>query len=279
MRVFCIRSNSFSFAGAVAGCWNLCIDNSLPNRSIKKNLNDQIMSTFTEMRKVVTAHHLISGSKPFDDHYRLDRSETYQYFTIHKEWSTKLRDYFAKLRLNNERVVHIDICGRSGARSMGADISYCFSLYTSDFAKKIAAPEKILFDGDILTTKDFNSFVSLVNKDAAPALITFEPVAGLQAYSPGLHQDKVSFLYKDITYQQLIRRLRVGIELLRPGGFIYLERPFQFDSGHFVDIFNNKKFKDFAISIAIKNIVKKYKCKIEIRGHIGGPYFLIQKPL
>lgn len=237
------------------------------------------MSTFTEIRKVITAHHLISSSKPFDDRYRLDRPETYQYFTIHKEWSTKLHNYFSELHSNNERVVHIDICGRSGARSMGADISYCLSLYTTDFAKEIAAPHKILFDGDIFTTKHFDSFVSFAKKDVAPALITFEPVAGLQAYSPGLHQDKLSSLYKEITYQQLIRRLRIGIELLRPGGFMYLERPFQFDSSHFIDIFNKKSFKDFTLSIEIKKLLKRRKCKIEIRGHLGGPYFLIQKPL
>ena len=112
-----------------------------------------------------------------------------------------------------------------------------------------------------------------MNKDnARPALVTFEPVAGLGSYQWG---DKYVSNYKSITYGRLEKRLVEMIHILRPGGYIYLERPFQMEG--LAEFFQSKSQKDYDISIHLKKIARQQKCTIEISSCIGGPYFLLNK--
>jgi len=227
---------------------------------------------FRQIRETIKLHNSISKNKDPDDNYRLDRYNVNSYFDIHEKWRDKICSYFHELHDAGEKVVHVDICGRATARSLGADISYCFSFKTPLF-RSILEPNNVFIDGNIFNTSDFSSLINRLRKDnARPALVTFEPVAGLQDYH--LLAEHVPD-YMKITYGQLEKRLTDMIGILRPGGYIYLERPFQF--GTLADSFLRKDQKDYEISLSLKKISRLEKCRIEISSVIGGPYFLINK--
>ena len=236
------------------------------------------MSKFLEIRKVMEYYHsvAIKGIEG-GDHFRLDRHQTREYFFIHKMWDEKLHKYINEELKNKEKLIHLDICGRTNARTMGFHKSYCFALKTSYFRKKMSEDNHYFFDGDLFNPNDFNEFIELIKTQKAyPTLITFEPVAGLQDYGPEIKIDGVSN-YREIVFAYLVKRLYQIVEILKPGGFLYMERPFQFDSDNAVDFFCRVPQNKFKISNSLKKVARKLKCKIEIGKEIGGPYFLLRK--
>jgi len=235
------------------------------------------MNNYSQIKKTINFHRMVSiENQKGNDYFRVDRSDTSRYFDLHSKWEIKVADYLRTLRQQGFKVVHADICGRTNAHSLGADKSFCFSFKTSEITKALASKEQVFFDGDLFNSKRFSEFISLI-KQESPALVTFNPMAGLQSY--GFYQQGVKdiSLYKKITYQVLINRLHQIIEVVRPGGFIFLEKPFQFDSEIAAGFILRKPQNQWTISLALKKIARKMKCTIEISSEIGGPYFLLKK--
>jgi hypothetical protein len=153
---------------------------------MKKHLNKSVFSK-EEIRQTLlsyrntTIEHLLNNK---NDSYQVDRNDAYGYFGIMPEWGHKIREYLLQVRKQKQRVVYLDICGRAGGRSLGADRSYCFSLLTSDFSKKISGENKILIDGDLFNGYDFCKFINTIKKGrVAPSFVTFMPMAGLHGYN------------------------------------------------------------------------------------------------
>ncbi len=235
------------------------------------------MNTFLNLRKVMHYYANTSQQKINEgDRYRLDRRYTRQYFEIHPKWYEKIYSTISK---QIGRKVHIDICGRTNASNMGFDASYCFALKTSDFIKKISSANHFYFDGDIFDPVVFNMFISFIKDHKLnPSLVTFEPVAGLQEYGPCTEIDRNVSRYREIVYGYLQKRLIQVITILKPGGYIYLERPFQSDPILIADFFRGVPRNKMDISMEMKKIARRHKCKIEVSNDIHGPHFLIHKP-
>ncbi len=214
-----------------------------------------------------------------DDNYGVDRLSALQYLQTFPKWQTKLFAFFSDLEKQNKKFSYIDICGRaSGCKNFGASVSYLFSLKTDKWTRSLRCSNDIFVDGSIFDCRDFSRLIYHVKHGGIkPALITCMPMAGLHSYTPKTSINDMPN-YEAITYIVLAKRLAKLIDLLHPGGFIMIERPFQFD-GSFIEAFDRIPQNKFKLSMALKKFARKMKCKIEIISDIGGPYFLIQKPI
>lgn len=235
------------------------------------------MENFGQIRKAIESHKQRSNeNRPHDDEYRVDRYDASRYFAPHPKWGNQIREYFQELHNRNEEVVHVDVCGRATAEKLGADKSYCFSLKTPGVRKIVSEPNNVFIDGDIFNTEDFSNLIERLKQDnISPALVTFEPMAGLNRYEP-MHNAE-NPIYENVTYGQLEKRLEKIVAILKPGGYVYLEKPFQ--SNGTADFIRRIPQKQWEITLNIKKLAERLKCKIKIATEISGPYFLIQKPL
>ena len=230
----------------------------------------------SEIRKAIEFNNEMSEkAQPTDgERFRLNRYGAELYFTHFQKWREEIGSYFNEVKAQGDKVTYVDVCGRANGRKLGADISYCFSLQTPRSADWFHDEEDVLMEGDIFSAKDFYGFVSRIKEDGnQPSLVTFEPVAGLQDYSPG-GQSKPT-LHREVTYQRLENNLKKMIEIVRPGGYIFLGKAFQLDD--LGDFFARKKPEEYTTSLNIKRIAKETKCSLRIQGDIEGPYFLLRK--
>ncbi len=208
-----------------------------------------------------------------NDHYRVDRSDVLNYFDISSKFKQKIKDFVLKLKEAGKVFSSVDICGRASGKHFGVSKSYLFSLKTNDVIRIFREENDVFIDGNIFNPNDFYNLIKEIKKmGIKPAFVTFMPMAGLQSFTPS-SKDKNREV---IIYMILAKRLEKIIEVLLPGGFVMIERPFQFDRS-MLEAFGGKTQNQFTLSIAMKKISKKLKCKIEILSNTGGPYFLIQK--
>ncbi|MES3005447.1 MAG: hypothetical protein V4664_00710 [Patescibacteria group bacterium] len=234
------------------------------------------MEGYNKIRKAVEIHTDISDEKRERDHYDLDRVSTSEYFKLHPKWEKGIKTFFGKLHEKGEGVAHVDICGRTDARSLGSDVSYCFSLKASDIRKSAADKSTIFIDGDIFNPNDFDLLIKRLKEDGvSPALVTFEPVAGLQSHFPEFKKEVP--MYEKVTYGQLEKRFRQIINILKPGGYVYIAKPFQFLG--IEDFLRNKLKEEYEMSIRMKELASEEGCTIEISSELGGPYYLVRKPI
>lgn len=243
------------------------------------------MENLGEIRKVIEHHKEISDKqRGNDDMYRVDIYDASRYFESNPRWEKKIEEYFKEIHSVGENVVYVDICGRASGVRLGADKTYTFSLKTPETRKIISQPGDIFIDGDIFNSKDFFEFITIIEDGGVPpALVTFRPIVGLEKHDPELQSKNILNYNKEVTYQQLIKRLQKMISVLRPGGYIFLEKPFQTMGikESVGDVFSGERTPQdqWEISLAIKKLIRELKCKIEIDSEIGGPHFLIRKPL
>ena len=156
------------------------------------------------------------------------------------------------------------------------DISYCFSLKTPYGARLHHSDQDVLIEGDIFRMRDFYSFLAtLKQRGDNPAFVTFEPMAGLQSYTP-LKTNPRTKLHSRVTYQRLENNLRKLIEVVKTGGYIYLDRPFQFDSMDTADFIRGVALEDYQSFKWFKDLCKEEHCSVEI-GSIFGTRFLIRR--
>jgi hypothetical protein len=209
-----------------------------------------------------------------DNRYKLDRSDAAQYLWAMPKWKSVICDFFRSLQQQGEEAVYVDICGRANAVSMGADKHYSFSLQPVGH-HWLRCKEEIRIQGDIFSARDFYSFVNLLRKNGdRPAWVTFEPVAGLQSHTPCTRGNPPA-LQLEVTYQRLENNLRKMLEVVRPGGFIFIECPFQMMNCG--DWFQKKPVEKYESSLWLKDFCKTHRCTLDMIKTLVGPRYLLRK--
>lgn len=212
------------------------------------------------------------------DRYRVDKHNALGYFGIFPKWKEKINQYLNELHKKHTKFSYVDVCGRASGYGFGASFSYLFSLKTDAISRAFHIKTDIFVDGNLFDPYDFSRLVNVIKEgEIAPAFITFMPMAGLQSYTPSFKKSNI-VNHEPITYIYLGKKLSCLIRLLRPGGYMMLERPFQFD-GSMIEAYFGTPQNKYKLSMAVKKIVRKLKCRVEIISDMGGPYFLIHKPM
>jgi hypothetical protein len=234
-----------------------------------------VRASYQAIRAVLEHNREVAKDQP--DYWGKDRNSAGEYLEAFPDWEKKIRRYLHSLREQGERVVYVDVCGRTTARSLGADRHYSFSLQSPDW-HFLKSEDDVRIQGDIFRARDFYSFVNLLHENGDhPAFVTFEPVAGLQKFTPPGQNAKGLPFQAEVTYQRLENNLARMLRVLRPGGFIFLERPFQFDRFGMRDFILGKPVEQYELSLWMSVFCKKYKCKLEMGRSIHGPRYLICK--
>ena len=244
--------------------------------------HNQPARTVSEIKEAIRWNREASAKAyPDDPHgYRVDRFYM-DYMSLQPKWERKVKRYIAELRQAKERVVYADICGRTTAAQWGVDLSYCFSLQASKIIRMRHPYEDILVDGDIFNMRDFYSFLALMrDKGDNPAFVTFYPMAGLQRYTPHDSERAIKTrLHPRVTWQRLENNLRRLLNVMRPGGYIYIDRPFQFAGDDLGDWLRRPRveLKDYTSVKWMKAFCKGKQCSLEFDRDICGTKFLIRK--
>lgn len=214
-------------------------------------------------------------SYPSDPHrYRVDRLWA-DYMVLQPRWEKEVSAYLKELQAAGERAVYADICGRTTAAHLGADISYCFSLHTTTMNRLGHPPEDVFVDGDFFSMRDFYSFLALMrDRGDRPAYVTFYPVAGLESYTPSTSNGR---LHPRVTWQRVENNLRRLLEVVRPGGYVYLDRPFQLSDPDIRAFFQRLECKDYPSVKWLKAFCKGKKCSVDYDRDITGTKFLLRK--
>jgi hypothetical protein len=235
------------------------------------------MNSKSEVAKTIRYNRDIT-QRTKNDHYRLNRFWAGGYFGIVPKWEKIIANYFKELHEQNEKAIYVDVCGRASASYLGADKNYQFCLQPYDHKIELFRDE-ITVHGDIFNEKDYYSFLKLLRQNNDfPALITFLPVAGLQGYTPDEIFGDAPNMHSKVTYQRLKNNLRKSIEVLREGGYIFIDRPFQFGRYAGAAEFMQRRPQDqYELSLWMKLFCKEMKCTLKVESNIGGPHFLIRK--
>lgn len=229
---------------------------------------------FEEIRRVVENHKVISDEAAKDDDYRVDRYAAREYFSGQPEWLEKVKVFFDELHKKGEKVVHVDLCGRANALNIGADVSYLFSLKPPELRKAMGDSREVFVDGSIFDVTDFRALTEMIKEESvSPALVTFVPVAGLKAHIPKKYLQET--VEKEITYGILEKRLFDMIDMMRPGGYMYVTKPF--DILGLEEFLQGKEQKNYKITERLKELLKGSGCTISMKEQVGGPVFLIHK--
>ncbi len=199
------------------------------------------------------------------------------YLSRQPKWEKEVRSYLKRLHKRGERVVYADICGRASGDCLGADISYCFSLHASNLRRRFCRPGEVLVDGDLFRMRDFNSFLAQMKRNGdAPALVTFNPLAGLQSYTPTKEKLAIK-LHPQVTWQRLENNLRRLLETVRPGGYLYLDRPFQLAGTDTFDWLSRKELCEYQSVKWMTAFCRDRRCRIRFDRTITGVKFLLKK--
>lgn len=238
------------------------------------------VSETKEVRKAILWNRAMSAKNYDGDPYayRVDRMRC-DYMSLQPKWERKVWDFIDELKDSGQRVVYADICGRSTAASWGVDISYCFSLHASEMTRIVHPKQDVIVDGDIFSMRDFSSFLSLMrDKGDRPAFVTFYPMAGLQSYTPSESEKyRNTRLHWQVTWQRLANNLRRLLKVVRPGGYVYLDCPFQLAGTDTIDWLRKKELKDYESVIWMKQFCKGKQCTVMVDRDITGPKFLLHK--
>lgn len=244
--------------------------------------HNQPARTVSEIKEAIRWNRDASAKAyPTDPYgFRVDRFYS-DYMSLQPKWERKVALYMDELKKVGERIVYADICGRTTAAQLGVDISYCFSLHASKITRKMHPKEDVLIDGDIFCMRDFYSFLALMrDKGDRPAFVTFYPIAGLERYTPSESEKYIKTrLHPRVTWQRLENNLRKLIQTVRPGGYIYIDRPFQFAGDDLGDWMRRPRveLKNYTSVKWMKAFCKGKHCSVEFDRDICGTKFLIRK--
>jgi hypothetical protein len=205
-----------------------------------------------------------------DGYYRVDRSDAWEYLWARDKWKKLVLAYFKEVRSEGDEVVYADICGRCNAFSMGVKTNYSFALQPAGYYF-LRSKRSIEVVGNIMHRVEFNRFVQRIKDDGHRlSFATFVPIVGLQPHIPELHDE----LHQHVVYAHFAKCLAQLIGVMRPGGLIYLESPFQFMN--FGDWFNKKPVEEYESSLWLKALCTRLGCSLSIDRSIGGPQYLIR---
>lgn len=212
-----------------------------------------------------------------DDHfYRVDRRSADDYLRGIDGWSRKVYVRLQELRMQGIPAVYADICGRATGRAMGFDRSYTFALQPVSHLWG-SGPEVTHVEGDIFSMRDFYSFIALIRaRGDMLDFVTCEPLVGLQTYIPGeLPQHQESKLHSAVTYHRLANNLERLLSVVRPGGYLFLDRPFQFGAYSGLEGFLSRLPQEqYKLAVWLRGFCKKHRCSMEIGGVLGARYLI-----
>lgn len=227
--------------------------------------------TTRDVRSTVRALREITARRADDQYYRVDRRNAAEYLWDRDDWKKLISEFFSQLGGKGHDIVFVDVCGRASARSMGATHNYSFSLQKVGTFDDNEDGSQVR--GDIFNSRDFYSFVNLLRERGHfPAWVTCEPIVGLQSYAP---YTKHGLLREQVVFQRLENNLRRMIEVVLPGGFIFLECPFQ--GMNLGDFIQKKSLEEYDSTLWLKDFCSRNKCSLRVKDSIVGPRFLLRK--
>jgi hypothetical protein len=240
--------------------------------------HNQPARSVSEVKEVIRWNRAATAEAYPNDPYnwRVDRLYS-DYMSLQPKWDRKVKHYLRELKARGERVIYADICGRTTATGWGVDASYCFALHTSKITRMRHPQEDVIVDGDLFRMRDFYSFLALMrDRGDRPAFVTFYPMAGLQRYTPS---ERNARLHPRVTWQRLENNLRRLIEVVRPGGYLYIDRPFQLADVDLGDWLRRPRveLKDYTSVRWMKAFCKGKRCSVEFDRDISGTKLLLRK--
>ena len=177
--------------------------------------------------------HKDKTERPF---YRVDRSSASDYLRDHKEWQKIIETYFSDRKAQRLPIVYADICGEASATSMGATHNYSFSIKES----YRRSPDMTQFKGDVFNKRDVLDFIHDIKAHGHVLnYVTFEPIVGLGGYDLAKEREDQE-LHRKVVWQQLENNLVLLLEVLEPGGYVYISKPFQLESRDIRDFLQRK---------------------------------------
>jgi hypothetical protein len=215
----------------------------------------------SDLRAALAHLHSISEkARQRDGYYRVDRHSIAAYFDLRNSWMRQLRSYLESLTNDKERIVCVDVCGRATGCRWGADHSYTYSLQPLGAFTGSANESHVR--GDLFNGREFGAFIKTIAANGErPAVVAFEPLAGLEAYIPFESAD-LPALYPRVVYQLLEKHLREMVKIVRVGGFLYIGPPFQFLN--IGDFLCKKPQNEYDLSLKMKKVARRLNCRIQI---------------
>lgn len=229
--------------------------------------------SFSEIRSAVRKlHQYIKINDSAEHIYRVNRPWIYEYFTDsrHDRWWDEIEGFANHVRGRDERVIHLDICGNARA-SRSFDHSYQVSMSHNEVHRgdQVTFYRRDIFDRFAL--RDLANDISV--RGETLTLTTFRPIVGLERYTPFKVDGEV---YKHIIHQRLFDQLAIVVNHTRVGGYVYLERPFQFDESIVDFILRTKPIN----MIGHQNMLKwarRLKCSVRMSHDSFGLKWLLRK--
>lgn len=213
----------------------------------------------------------VKEERPFD---KVDGNSASDYLRGHPKLQRIIDKYFYERRILGLPTIYADICGNARATSIGSTHNYNFSIKESYFK----SADTTQFKGDIFNKQDVLDFVNKIKANGHKLnYISFEPIVGLEGYDFTKEKEDRE-LHRKVVWQQLENNLTLLLEVLEPGGYVYISKPFQLDRG-LVDFLQRKKQNQYEMAIDMKKFARRNKLRIKIEPSIGGPFFLLHKPI
>lgn len=196
------------------------------------------------------------------------------YFCGLEMWLQEVREYLNEVKKSGEKAVFLDVYGRAHARDLGCDVNYHFTVQKPDILTPLVTMYTTRFEGNLFSSTDlFKSLEQVRNNGHQLSLVTFIPIARLQAYTPH-RKDRVMI---NVIYQKLFNQLELLVEILRPGGYICLERPFPICPFDTVDFLHAKKPTKYTSHKWLKIVAKKLNCSLRVENTATGHVWLLKK--
>jgi hypothetical protein len=239
------------------------------------------MEKLRDIKTVVQRHKKLGKVSWENDYegYRVNRAHADAYFDHIPEVRVKVQEKFAKMRSKGEKIVHIDIAGNCSALSyLRADISYLSPLTVIPYREQYARTGEVFVPGNVFDAQHIARLKEKVLEESGrPALITFNPIAGLQRHDP-LHNRWVKVseeVFDKVTFAMLEKRLKTLLGMLTRGGFMFVERPLQ--SIGIVNFLQGIPQDQTSYAHKVREIAEANKCSVTFYKGIGGPYALIRR--
>jgi hypothetical protein len=230
---------------------------------------------YPELRSAIRElHRRQANCEKAEHNYRVDRGWTDDYFRNSRlfDWQTEIRTYANTLREQGCLVIHLDVCGNTVATNMGFDHSYQMSMsrYGSLIKKGVT-----VYRGDIFARLSLQPFLNQILAERGQlALTTFRPLAGLQRFTPIYERERGA--YQTLIYYRLYQQLAAVVAATRVGGYIHLERPFQFDDS-IGDFLRKVKPHEMTGHVMLKTWARQLKCSIRLHRDSFGCKWLLRK--
>jgi hypothetical protein len=230
------------------------------------------MAEFSEVRRAARELRAVSAREAKASHYyRVDRTDTSRYFYGMEDWLREIEKYLTSVRVQGETAAYLDVCGTTSAERLGCTVNYQFTI--QDRRRLSVTKNTFPVVGDLFARSDFDRVITLVKANGhLLSLTTFQPMAGLQRFTP-----KADTQLESVVYQHLCHQLAKVVEITREGGYILLERPFQFCPHNLRDFLRGERGTKSSAHAWVKKLARSLRCKIRVSNTLNGPMWLLRK--